>query len=216
MKDDDGYTMTVTLRQGKLRHASRGLTYRSDHLGSSCDVNYDADAVLPFDLAIESTTKGFDYQPTVNLQIAEPRGSRYNASTWWSPDISAEVGYSDGGECTGYDSESALDAPYYYTLAHCHSAQPMSDGDEVDCGGFIIVPKFFKPDQPTGDDKPLKAIVLSPWDDAIGNPLSVTSDGTSYGSDRAVRAGEGWYDVGLLPTESPKAAYAALQQQSEK
>jgi hypothetical protein len=65
-----GYTGTGTFEIGSVQHASAGMQNGALTLGTSCQVNDQTDAVIPFIMSVTHTSSGFSASPGYTVTIA--------------------------------------------------------------------------------------------------------------------------------------------------
>lgn len=138
LKSTSGYTATATLRRGSLEKADyqQNGTLR---LGSSCSVNPETDAVIPFQISVTNTTPNFSASPSIEVVIDGPNDSLPTK-------VSAEIGYSEGPQCVNTLAFSPTD--------------PLKPGASTYASGFFIASNYYSPAHPNGEPGLLKNAVL--------------------------------------------------------
>jgi hypothetical protein len=127
----NGYTFGGTVSLGAPQHFVQGLTQGQLTAGSACSIDAQTDAVVPAQLVLENTTKGFSAEPAVGLS--------------WSGIGSVEVDFSDGPQCEANGS---------FTTA-AGSAVPTGQAFTDDM--FIVLPGYYSPASPDGDASALSS-----------------------------------------------------------
>lgn len=155
-----GYTFSGTLSIGAPQHLVSGLQEGSLTAGSACSINSENDAVIPADFQMDNTTANFSSYVGARLQ-------------WSTSAISGiEVGYTDGAQCetNGVGTNST-------------NPEPQGFGFNVDM--FIVVPSYYNPDHPDGNEALLSGATLQLVEDSSSSegwditPQSVSGPGSS-------------------------------------
>lgn len=159
---DGGYSVQAVVSVGAPEHLTDGLANGQDVAGSACDIDAEADAVLPFSVEIRNTTTGFSTVAGLRLGLSPNAESD-------TPPVEAEMYYTDGSQCS---TRSSVDL---------QSIQPLQPGGGILGNGFLVVHDYYTPNTPDGDasllvDNPLvvsQSQVLS-TDDGTNEQFTVT------------------------------------------
>lgn len=156
LKSQRGYTATATLRRGSLEKADhqQNGTLR---LGSSCSVNPETDAVIPFQISVTNTTPNFSASPGIEVVADGPNDSLPTK-------VSAEIGYSEGPQCVtfvpapyAYPGDENGNGPDYLAFS---PTDPLTPNASTYASGFFIASNYYSPAHPNGEPALLKNVVL--------------------------------------------------------
>jgi hypothetical protein len=163
LRSESGYTAEATLRRGYLAQAA-GQHNGALTLGTACQVNPQTDAIEPFELMVANTTTKFSASPGIEMMALAPHEA--------SPDLRAEIDYSNGPQCITFTPEASAETGGELAFS---PNEPLAPEKSTSAQGFLIAPNYYSPAHPQGDPALMRETIVAVQPQTGGEAYSVSS-----------------------------------------
>jgi hypothetical protein len=167
MSAGNGYTAQVELDRGDLVHATSTLTNGNDLLGSGCQVDDQADAVVPFKLTVTNTTKGFSSNPAVAFYVST------GYPLWSAADLETEDVLGTMPQCVNLSAT-------WNGVPDQEPDPTLGPGESEVTYGFMVAHHYYSPASPGGEPSQLAPVLVRIAEDIpnLNTYAPTTSTGT--------------------------------------